>query len=118
MSVTGCTPGEDHQEVASLHKPLLEYNTLNPPPDGPPIVITGAVLIDGTENEPGVPLVAHLELVDADVAIRSGVKGIEHVTSFGTAVADLLLIEGDPLQEMSAIYNVHRVMLNGEWLEP
>lgn len=38
-------------------------------------------------HERGVPVTAHLELVDADQAIRAGVDGIEHVTSFGTAVA-------------------------------
>lgn len=36
----------------------------------------------------GVPVTAHLELVDADQAIRAGVDGIEHVTSFGTALAE------------------------------
>lgn len=36
----------------------------------------------------GIPVTAHLELVDADKAIRSGLSGIEHVTSFGTALAD------------------------------
>lgn len=35
-----------------------------------------------------IPVVAHLELVDADDAIRAGLKGIEHVTSFGTSIAD------------------------------
>ncbi len=35
----------------------------------------------------GVPVMAHLELVDADDAILAGVEGIEHVTSFGTALA-------------------------------
>ncbi len=35
----------------------------------------------------GIPVLAHLELVDADDAIRAGVMGIEHVTSFGTALA-------------------------------
>jgi len=39
-------------------------------------------------NEQGVPVIAHLELVDADDAIRAGVGGIEHITSFGTALAD------------------------------
>lgn len=34
-----------------------------------------------------IPVTAHLELVDADEAIRAGLKGIEHVTSFGTALA-------------------------------
>jgi imidazolonepropionase-like amidohydrolase len=36
----------------------------------------------------GVPVTAHLELVDADQAIRAGLSGIEHVTSFGTALAE------------------------------
>jgi len=36
----------------------------------------------------GVPVTAHLELVRADAAIEAGVDGIEHITSFGTALAD------------------------------
>ena len=36
----------------------------------------------------GVPVTAHLELVDADAAIRAGLDGVEHVTSFGTALAE------------------------------
>jgi len=36
----------------------------------------------------GVPVTAHLELVDVDQAIRAGLSGVEHVTSFGTALAD------------------------------
>jgi len=36
----------------------------------------------------GVLATAHLELIDADAAIRAGVRGIEHVTSFGTALAE------------------------------
>jgi imidazolonepropionase-like amidohydrolase len=39
-------------------------------------------------HERGVPVTAHLELVDADEAIRAGVDGIEHVSSFGTALAE------------------------------
>ncbi len=39
-------------------------------------------------EERGVLVTAHLELVDADAAIRAGVRGIEHVTSFGTALAE------------------------------
>src|SRR5690606_1258656 len=35
-----------------------------------------------------IPLVAHMELVAADDAIKAGLKGIEHVTSFGTSLAD------------------------------
>ncbi len=36
----------------------------------------------------GVPVTAHLELIDADQAIRAGVVGIEHITSFGTCLAE------------------------------
>jgi imidazolonepropionase-like amidohydrolase len=36
----------------------------------------------------GVPVTAHLELVDADEAIRAGLDGVEHITSFGTALAE------------------------------
>lgn len=39
-------------------------------------------------SERGVLVTAHLELVDADEAIAAGVRGIEHVTSFGTALAE------------------------------
>jgi len=46
-------------------------------------------VITSTASRLGVPVVAHLELIDADAAIRAGVDGIEHVTSFGTAIADL-----------------------------
>lgn len=35
----------------------------------------------------GIPVVAHLELVRADAAIRAGLDGVEHVTSLGTALA-------------------------------
>jgi hypothetical protein len=36
----------------------------------------------------GVPVTAHLEFVNAGEAIRAGLDGIEHVTSFGTALAE------------------------------
>src|SRR5690625_2487106 len=39
-------------------------------------------------NRAGIPVMAHLELVNADDAIRAGVEGIEHVSSFGTSLAD------------------------------
>jgi imidazolonepropionase-like amidohydrolase len=39
-----------------------------------------------TAHERGVPVTAHLEIVDARDAIRAGVDGIEHVTSLGTAL--------------------------------
>ena len=41
-----------------------------------------------TARDRGVLVTAHLELVDADDAIRAGVRGIEHTSSFGTALAD------------------------------
>jgi len=34
----------------------------------------------------GLPVTSHLEIVDATEAIRAGVDGVEHVTSFGTAL--------------------------------
>jgi imidazolonepropionase-like amidohydrolase len=34
----------------------------------------------------GVPVTTHLELVDGGEAIRAGVDGVEHITSFGTAL--------------------------------
>ena len=42
-----------------------------------------------TAHARGVPVTAHLELVDADSAILAGVDGVEHVTSFGTSLAEL-----------------------------
>jgi imidazolonepropionase-like amidohydrolase len=42
-----------------------------------------------TAHARGVPVTAHLEIVDALEAIRAGVDGIEHVTSFGTALTPL-----------------------------
>lgn len=40
-----------------------------------------------TATEQGVSVTAHLELVDAVDAIKAGVRGIEHVTSFGASLA-------------------------------
>jgi imidazolonepropionase-like amidohydrolase len=37
----------------------------------------------------GVPVTAHLEIADARDAIRAGLDGVEHVTSFGTALVPL-----------------------------
>lgn len=42
-----------------------------------------------TAHARGVPVTAHLEIVDAGDAIRAGVDGIEHVTSLGTALLPL-----------------------------
>ena len=50
-----------------------------------PLEHISAVCKAATERE--VLVTAHLELVDADQAIHAGVRGIEHVTSFGTALA-------------------------------
>ncbi len=46
-------------------------------------------IVTETAHARGVPVTAHLEIVDATDAIRAGVDGIEHVTSFGTALAPL-----------------------------
>jgi imidazolonepropionase-like amidohydrolase len=46
-------------------------------------------VVTETAHARGVPVTAHLEIVNATDAIRAGVDGIEHVTSFGTALAPL-----------------------------
>lgn len=43
-------------------------------------------VVTATAHARGVPVTAHLEIVDAADAIRAGVDGIEHITSFGTAL--------------------------------
>jgi imidazolonepropionase-like amidohydrolase len=42
-----------------------------------------------TAHARGLPVTSHLEIVDATDAIRAGVDGVEHVTSFGTALMPL-----------------------------
>lgn len=39
-----------------------------------------------TAHARGIPVTAHLEIADAREAIRAGLDGIEHITSFGTAL--------------------------------
>ena len=46
------------------------------------------VAID-TAHARGVPVMGHLEIVDARDAIRAGIDGIEHATSFGSALLPL-----------------------------
>jgi imidazolonepropionase-like amidohydrolase len=46
------------------------------------------VAID-TAHSRGVPVMGHLEIVDARDAINAGIDGIEHTTSFGTALLPL-----------------------------
>src|SRR5215468_8996531 len=46
-------------------------------------------VVTETAHARGAPVTAHLEIVDATDAIRAGVDGIEHVTSFGTALTPL-----------------------------
>ena len=41
-----------------------------------------------TAQERGVPVTAHLELVRADRAIEAGLNAVEHITSFGTSLAE------------------------------
>jgi imidazolonepropionase-like amidohydrolase len=33
-------------------------------------------------------------------------------------IADLILIDGDPLKDLAALRRIKRVMLNGKWVEP
>jgi imidazolonepropionase-like amidohydrolase len=42
-----------------------------------------------TAHARGLPVTSHLEIVDATDAIRSGVDGVEHATSFGTSLLPL-----------------------------
>ena len=42
-----------------------------------------------TAHSRGVPVMGHLEIVDARDAINAGIDGIEHATSFGTALIPL-----------------------------
>ncbi len=42
-----------------------------------------------TAHARGVPVMGHLEIVDTRDAIRAGIDGIEHATSFGTALLPL-----------------------------
>ncbi|HET6863402.1 MAG TPA: amidohydrolase family protein [Pyrinomonadaceae bacterium] len=42
-----------------------------------------------TAHARGIPVMGHLEIVDARDAIRAGIDGIEHATSFGTALLPL-----------------------------
>ena len=42
-----------------------------------------------TAHARGVPVMGHLEILDARDAIRAGIDGIEHATSFGTALLPL-----------------------------
>jgi imidazolonepropionase-like amidohydrolase len=51
-----------------------------------PLALYPAVCETAAERD--VLVTAHLELVQADDAVRAGVRGIEHVTSFGTALAE------------------------------
>ncbi len=46
-------------------------------------------VVTETAHARGAPVTAHLEIVDATDAIRAGVDGIEHVTSFGTSLLPL-----------------------------
>jgi imidazolonepropionase-like amidohydrolase len=46
-------------------------------------------VVTETAHARGVPVTAHLEIVDAADAIRAGVDGIEHITSLGTALSPL-----------------------------
>lgn len=61
----------------------------------------------------GVPVVAHLELVRADDAIRAGLDGIEHITALGTALAE----EDDARAFENGVRNNNAFRENGRyWL--
>lgn len=46
-----------------------------------------------TADARGVPVTAHLELTRADLAIKAGLDGVEHITSFGTSLAEPDVVE-------------------------
>lgn len=46
-------------------------------------------VVTDTAHARGLPVTSHLEIVDATDAIRAGVDGVEHATSFGTALLPL-----------------------------
>src|ERR1044072_2676909 len=60
-----------------------------------------------TAHSRGVPVMGHLEIVDARDAINAGIDGIEHATSFGTALLPLREAE-KYRQAMLADNNVRR----------
>jgi imidazolonepropionase-like amidohydrolase len=60
-----------------------------------------------TAHSRGVPVMGHLEIVDARDAITAGIDGIEHATSFGTALLPLREAE-KYRQAMLADNNVRR----------
>lgn len=60
-----------------------------------------------TAHARGVPVTSHLEIVDAADAVRVGVDGVEHVTSFGTTLMPLREAE-KYRQAVLADYNARR----------
>lgn len=59
----------------------------------------------------GVPVTAHLELVDADLAIAAGLDGIEHITSLGTVLADTEIAE----RFRESVYNDNEARKDGRY---
>lgn len=49
--------------------------------------------VNEAAHERGLITTAHLEIVDAGDAVRAGLDGVEHVTSFGTAIVPLRVAE-------------------------
>jgi imidazolonepropionase-like amidohydrolase len=49
--------------------------------------------VTDTAHARGIPVTSHLEIVEAGDAIRAGVDGVEHVTSFGTALLPMREVE-------------------------
>ena len=45
--------------------------------------------VNEAAHERGLLTTGHLEIVDAGDAVRAGLDGVEHVTSFGTAIVPL-----------------------------
>jgi imidazolonepropionase-like amidohydrolase len=49
--------------------------------------LASAIAVIGVCHAHGIPCTAHLEILDARDALESGLDAIEHITSFGTAIA-------------------------------
>lgn len=64
-----------------------------------------------TAHSLGIPVTAHLELVDADLAIAAGLDGIEHITSLGTVLAETEIAE----RFRESVYNDNEARKDGRY---
>jgi imidazolonepropionase-like amidohydrolase len=55
--------------------------------------LAGARAVIAVCKERGIPCTAHLEILDARDGLRAGLDGLEHITSFGTALLSVVEAE-------------------------